>query len=86
MADLSLMLNDSGRPVADDRCSKKRTFALPNSITNARHGLNHRLGLPDNLVGLQQNGLRDGDAQGLGGLEIDDDLAFGRLLPVPSAR
>src|SRR3970040_2366706 len=38
------------------------------------------LSLLDDLVGAKQQRLRNGQAQGLGGLEVDDELELGRLL------
>src|SRR6516162_10318681 len=34
----------------------------------------------NNLIGGRQQRLRDGEAEGLGGLEVDDELVLGRLL------
>lgn len=40
----------------------------------------HSDGLFDHLSGSDEQGLRHGEADGLGGLEIDDELEFCRLL------
>jgi hypothetical protein len=34
----------------------------------------------DHLIGCSQQRFRDGEAEGVGGLEVDDQIEFGRLL------
>jgi hypothetical protein len=38
------------------------------------------VGSLDDVIGSQQQGLRDGEAEGFGSLEIDDQLKLGGLL------
>jgi hypothetical protein len=38
------------------------------------------VGLPDHFVGLEEERWRDREAEGLGGLKVDDQLERGRLL------
>ena len=42
-------------------------------------GVRHR-NSPDHLVGLEEEGRRDGEAERLRGLEVDDQLELGGLL------
>jgi len=51
-------------------------------------GHNERAGRPllDHLVGCGQQRIRDGNSERLGGLEVDDELEFGRKLDGQLAR
>jgi hypothetical protein len=63
-----------------------QTIAAPKSelsrcrVANARSNRRHRSGSPDHLIRLQQDRLRDSDAEGFRGLEVDHQLKLVRLL------
>src|SRR5262245_7085610 len=58
------------------RTASGHAAAPPSSVMNSRAPSSHSF---DHLVGGNEQRLRHGEAEGLGGLEIDRHLEFGRL-------
>ena len=55
-------------------------FQRPRAAPRTWHPSFSRRGSPDHLIGLEEEGRGDGEAEGLGGLEINNQLGLRRPL------